>query len=143
MIKFKVFAGLFFLICGMSQSNAQTYKFLTTGFSVLEKDEKGNWGNWSDLQDASLVVTLDTKKDRIIVYSQEIQLYKIVEYQAEQETEEDRTYPFTCASEDGEPVMISIITRKKQNNRKQLYIAHKNVILVYNIITYIEKNDKG
>ena len=109
----------------------------------MEKDEKGNWGKWSDLQDASIVVTLDTKKDRIVVYSQELQLYRIVEYQAEQETEDDLTYPFSCAGEDGEPVVITIITRKKQNNRKQMYIAHRDVVLVYNIINYPEKGDRG
>ena len=142
MTKFKLVALLFFLIGGLQQSQSQTYKFLTTGFSVLEKDPKGNWGKWSDLQDASIVITLDTKKDRIVVYSQELQLYKIVEYQPEQDNEEDLTYPFSCASEDGEPVTITIITRKKQNNRKQLYITHRDVILVYNIINFPEKNPK-
>ena len=143
MTKLKLAVFICSMVFGMQHASGQTYKFLTTGFSVLEKDDKGNWGKWSDLQDASIVVTLDTQKDRIVVYSQEIQIYRIVEYQAEQDTEEDRTYPFSCAGEDGEPVTISIITRKKQNNRKQLYITHKNVILVYNIITYPEKSDKG
>lgn len=143
MIKIKMLAILLILAAGIHKTNAQTYKFLTTGFSVLEKDEKGKWGKWSNLQDASIVITLDTKKDRIIVYSQEIQLYKIVQYQAEQENADDRTYPFTCADEDGVPVTISIITRKNQDNRKQIYIARRDIIVVYNIIMYPEKSDKG
>lgn len=141
-MRFKIIV-LFLMLAFFNNADAQTYKFLTTGFSVLEKDAKGKWGKWSDLNDASIVITLDTKKDRIIVYSQEIQLYKIVEYQPEQENSDDRTYPFVCADEDGVPVTISIITRKNQNNRKQLYITRKGIIVVYNIINCPEKSDKG
>ena len=142
MNKFKIIAALLFFIGIIANAEAQSYRFLTTGFSVLEKNEKGAWGKWSEVQPASIVVTLDTKKDRIIVYSQELQLYKIVEYQKEQENEDDLTYPFICAGEDGEPVTISIITRKKQGNRKQLYITHRDVILVYNIVNYSDPKTK-
>jgi hypothetical protein len=140
MTKLKTIALLCFLICACAEMNAQSYKFLATGFSVMEKDEKGNWGKWSELQPSSITITLDTDKNRIIVYSQEIQLYKIVQYQKKQENDDDLTYPFTCADEDGWPFIISIITRKKQDNRKQMYINQKNTIIVYNIINYPDKN---
>lgn len=122
-----------FLTTFIQQSYCQVYKFQTTGFSVLEKNEKGNWGKWSDLQDASIVITLDTTKNRIIVYSQEIQLYEIMNYEKVQENENDEIYTFQCRNDDGEPFVISIIKRKNQENRKQLYINQKNVIVVYNI----------
>jgi hypothetical protein len=121
------------LILGYQQAEAQSYKFLATGFSVLEKKPRGGWGDWSDLQKTSLVITLDTSKDRIIVYSQEIQLYQIVEYHEKEENENDLIYPFTCRDDDGQIFSIQIITRKKQGNRKQLYINQSEVILVYNI----------
>ncbi len=136
MNNFKIFLCVIFLVVGLSAANAQTYKFLTTGFSVLEKNERGSWGKWSEFEDASIAITLDTKKDRIVVYSQEIQLYKIVQYQDEIENENDHTYPFSCVDEDGTPVVITIITRKNQNNRKQLYITRSNFIVVYNIINF-------
>lgn len=129
-------AMLLVLMAGVTTSNAQSYKFLTTGFSVLEKNERGSWGKWSDFMDASIVVNLDAKKDRIVVYSQEIQLYKIVQYHDELDTESDHTYGFSCVDEDGVPVMITIITRKQQNNRMQLYITRRDIIVVYNIINY-------
>lgn len=123
-----------FLLIGSSHCvSSQIYKFQTTGFTVLEKNEKGSWGKWSDFQDASLVVTLDTNKNRIIIYSQEIQLYEIVNYEEKKDTENDETYSFSCRNDDGEAFLISIITRKKQDNRKQLYINHKDVIVAYNI----------
>ncbi len=124
------------------QAEAQVYKFITTGFSVLEKNEKGDWGKWSDLKDASIVIALDTNKNRIIVYSQEVQLYDILSYEKTEENDTDVIHPFTCKDDDGLPFTISIITRKNQGNRKQLYINQKNVIVVYNIINFREKNER-
>lgn len=129
------YIAIFLSIFGSKQfALGQVYKFQTTGFTVLEKNEKGSWGKWSDFQDASIVVTLDTNKNRIIVYSQEIQLYEIVNYEEKQDNENDEIYPFSCRNDDGESFLISIITRKKQGNRKQLYINHKDVIIAYTII---------
>lgn len=136
MIKIKVLLIIAYLVFGIQQSNGQVHKFVTTGFSVLEKNEKGKWGKWSDLQKASIVITLDTNKNRIIVYSQEIQLYEILNYHDKEENENDIVYPFTCKNDDGDSFTISIITRKKQKNRKQLYIAHKKAIVLYNIINF-------
>ena len=138
MTKLKTFIILFLLAAGL-QANAQVYRFKTTGFSVLEKNEKGKWGEWSDLQKTEMIVTLDTNKNRIIIYSQEIQLYKIVKYEPEEENENDLIYAFSCADEEGRPFTISIITRKNQGGRKQMYINQKDVILMYNIENYKDK----
>jgi hypothetical protein len=142
MMQLKKIIIVLFLILGIQQTYSQEYKFQTTGFSVLERDSKGNWGKWSDLQKASLVISLDTNKNRIIIYSQEIQLYEILNYEAKQENENDETYSFSCRDDDGVPFVISIITRKNQGNRKQLYINQKNVIIVYNIVNFIDKKNK-
>lgn len=120
----------------------KVFKFLTTGFSVMERDPNGKWGKWSDLKPASIVVTLDTKKGRIVVYSQEIQLYDILNYEKIEENDSDIIYPFTCTDDDGRPFTISVITRKKQGNRKQLYINQQDVVLMYNIENFPDKNIK-
>ena len=131
---------LFFLLSiGIENTYAQVYKFEATGFSVLEKDTKGAWGKWSDLQPVNIVITLDTDKNRIVVYSKETQLYEIQNYEEKQESESDEIYPFVCKDIDGEEFTISIITRKNQANRKQLYINQKNVIIVYNIVNFPDK----
>ena len=133
----KYLKNICIILClvGITQyASGQVYKFQTTGFTVSEKNEKGVWGKWSDFQKASLVVTLDTNKNRIIIYSQEIQLYEIVNYEEKQDNENDEIFHFSCRNDDGEPFLISIITRKKQGNRKQLYINHKDAIIAYTII---------
>ena len=134
---------LFFLLSiGIENTYGQVYKFEATGFSVLEKDTKGAWGKWSDLQPVNIVIILDTDKNRIVVYSKEIQLYEIQNYEEKQESESDEIYPFVCKDIDGEEFTISIITRKNQSNRKQLYINQKNVIIVYNIVNFPDKGIK-
>ncbi|MEN9908287.1 MAG: hypothetical protein RLZZ540_1436 [Bacteroidota bacterium] len=136
MTKIKCFyICLLFLGLGVQQSYSQTYRFKTSGFSVLEKNEKGKWGKWSDLSLVNILVTLDTNKNRILVYSQNIQLFEILTYQPESESESDLVYSFTCKDNDGIDCTVSIITRKKQENRKQLYITYNDHVIVYNIFT--------
>lgn len=133
MNKIKIYIVLFFLVLGLQHSYGQNYKFKTSGFSVLEKNEKGKWGNWSDLNLVNILVTLDTNKNRIVVYSKIIQLFEIVDYQATEENDTDIVYSFSCKDNEGVNCTLSIITRKKQDNRKQLYINYDNRIVVYNI----------
>ncbi|MFE3866741.1 hypothetical protein ACFX5E_01475 [Flavobacterium sp. LS2P90] len=133
MTKTKIYIILLFLGLGLQQSYSQNYKFKTSGFSVLEKNEKGKWGKWSDLGLVNILVTLDTTKNRIVIYSQAIQLFEIIDYQATEENDSDIVYSFTCKDNNGEDCTISIITRKKQDNRKQLYVNYENRIIVYNI----------
>jgi hypothetical protein len=133
MTKVKVYIVLLFLGLGLQQMYSQKYKFKTSGFSVLEKNEKGKWGKWSDLNLVNLMVSLDTDKSRIIVYSQIIQLFEIIVYQPVAENENDIVYSFTCKDNDGVDCTVSIITRKKQDNRKQLYINYDDRIILYNI----------
>ena len=126
---------LFFLLIGFGwqQSYGQVYKFSTSGFSVLEKNDKGKWGNWSDLELSKMMVSLDTNKNRIVIYSQIIQLFEIVDYLPVSENETDIVYSFSCKDNDRIDCTLSIITRKKQNNRKQLYINYGNQIITYNL----------
>ncbi len=132
----KIIFVLVFLCLGLNRSYSQTYNFKTSGFSVLEKDEKGKWGKWSDLDLVNIFVTLDTNKDRIVIYSQIVQLFEITDYLPVEENETDIVYTFSCKDNNGEDCTLSIITRKKQGNRKQLYINYTDRIIVYNIINY-------
>lgn len=126
---------LLFLVLCLQQAYSQTYQFKTSGFSVLEKNERGKWGEWSNLDLVNLSVVLDTNKHRIVVYSQEIQLFKILDYIEREENDTDIVYSFMCKDNDGRECKLSIITRKKQDYRKQLYINYDNHIIVYNIFS--------
>jgi hypothetical protein len=136
MAKIKIIIVLVFLVMGLHQSYSQTYKFKTSGFSVMKKDQKGKWGKWSDLNLVNILVKLDTDKSRIIVYSEIIQLFEIINYVPLEENETDSVYTFTCKDNNGDDCTLSIITRKNQDNRKQLYINYDNRIIVYNISNF-------
>ncbi|MGL5111066.1 MAG: hypothetical protein ACRC6O_00345 [Flavobacterium sp.] len=114
-------------------SNAQTYKFQTSGYSVLEKNEKGKWGDWSELDLLKIPISLDTSKHRIVVYTAVPQIYSIEDYAEIQENNTDIIYSFTCKDENGDACTLMIITRKQQDNRKQLYINYEHRIYLYNI----------
>ncbi|PIF33645.1 hypothetical protein CLU81_4266 [Flavobacterium sp. 9] len=124
-----------FLAFGLQQVQGQSYQFKTSGFSVLEKNEKGKWGEWSNLDLVNLSVILDTNKHRIVVYSMEIQLFNIEDYIEREENDTDIVYSFMCKDNDGKNCKLSIITRKKQDYRKQLYINYDDHIIVYNIFS--------
>lgn len=113
---------------------SQDYRFKTTSISVADKLKSGKWDKWSKVQDANLVVTLDTKKNRIVIYSEIIQLFEILEYVNVVETKTDDTATFICIDNEGEDCTLSIITRKNQGNRKQLYVTYEDRILNYNIV---------
>ena len=136
MAKIKIIIALAFFALGLQKSHSQTYRFKTSGLSVMQKDQKGKWGKWSDLNLVNILVALDTDKSRIIVYSEVIQLFEIIDYIPLEESETDSIYSFTCKDNNGEDCTLSIITRKKQGNRKQLYINYDNRIIVYNISNY-------
>jgi hypothetical protein len=136
MTKIKIIIVLAFLGMGLQQSYGQTYKFKTSGFSFMEKNQNGKWGKWSNLDLVNILVALDTDKNRIVVYSEIIQLFEIIDYQPLEENETDSVYTFVCKDNNGDDCTLSIITRKQQDNRKQLYINYNNRIIVYNISNY-------
>ena len=115
------------------QTYSQVYRFKTTSLCVATKLLNNKWDKWSKAKEVSLVVTLDASKNRIIVYSEILQLFEILEYVDEVETDKDKTVAFVCRNNDGEICNISIITRKNQGNRMQLYITYNDNILNYNI----------
>jgi hypothetical protein len=133
MSKIKLYIVLLFLSLCLQKSYGQKYEFKTSSFSVLEKNDRDKWGNWSDLKLVNILVSLDTDKSRIIVYSEVIQLFEIIVYQSTEESDTDIVYSFTCKDNNGDDCTLSIITRKNQDNRKQLYIDYDNRIIVYNI----------
>jgi len=127
---------LLFLFVGLNQGFSQVYKFKTTGLSVAVKEKNGKYGDWSELKLVNILVNLDTNKNRIVVYSEAIQLFEIVQYLHEEESKTDIIYPFECKDNNGEDCNVSFVTRKNQGNRKQLYIKYEDRVLMYNVVNF-------
>lgn len=124
---------LLLLIAGGNELYSQDYRFITTGVSVSEKDKKGKWSDYTDFKKAEIIINLNTDKNRIMIYSNVEQLFRIVEYYDKKSTPTDDIASFQCVTNDGENCVVSIYTRKNQGNRKQLYIYYKDRIIVYNM----------
>ncbi len=124
---------LFVLLCANAMLPAQTITLKTSSVSFVEKTERGNWGKWSDFVDAEIIITIDAKKDRIVVNSPTIQMFTIKSYGDKIETDTDKIVPFDCVDNNGSQCKILAITRKKEGNRMQFYINYSEVKFVYNI----------
>lgn len=124
---------LFVLVCSSITSYAQTISMTTSSVSFVEKTAKGGFGKWSDFVEAKVLITIDAKKDRIVVNSPTIQMFTIKSYGEKIETDTDKTVPFDCIDNNGSKCKILVVTRKKEGDRMQFYINYSEVKFVYNI----------
>jgi hypothetical protein len=122
-----------FLVLSAQKMAAQVYRFKASSFSLVEKNEDGTWGKWTNPEESTVIITLDGNKDRIVIGSKEIQVYKIISYGEKIVSGDDETIPLNCMLTDGRACTILIITRKGQGNRKQFYINFEDVKIVYNV----------
>lgn len=126
---------VFLFLIASASAFAQQFKFKTTSLTVLERGGKFNeWGKWSEPLETQLFVTLDFDKNRIVVYSREIQHYKIIESLPKEVTEVDEINSFLCKNQFGEQAKLSFIVRKNEKNKTQLYIYFTDIIFCYDII---------
>ena len=130
---------LFFLFLFSFASHAQQFRFKTTALSVLEKDNKGNWGKWSKPEATELFVTLDYDKNKIVIYSREIQHYTIVEYLEKEVTKSDEINSYLCKNQEGTAVKISFFTSLHPPNKPQLYVYFKDFVFCYDVVEEVTK----
>ena len=132
MKKFRFFLLFLFLSVGL-KSVGQTIMLKSSSVSITEKKPNGKWSDWSDFVKAELLITIDAKKDRIVVNSPEIQVFTITTYGDRIESETTKTVPFDCIDNNGSKCKILAVTRKDEGNRMQFYINYSEVKFVYNI----------
>jgi hypothetical protein len=114
-------------------ASAQPIRFKTSSVSFADKKDNGDWNEWSDFVDANVLITLDPKRDLITVNSSEVQSFKIKAYGEIQDTDDVNIVPFECIDNKFSKCNVLIITKKKENNRMQIYINYNEVKFVYNI----------
>jgi hypothetical protein len=134
----KILLILFFCFSFFYTASAQTIAFRTSAVSACEKNMRtNNWGRWTEFVKAEIVITIDAKKDLIVVNSQETQAFRINAYYDKQSNEKQDIVMFDCTDNNGSKCKILVITRKDENNRKQFYINYNEVRFVYNIVETI------
>ena len=125
---------LLLIFCFFSIKNvAQVYRFKAVSFSVMEKTSKDKWGEWTEFEPSTTIISIDGKKDRIVIASREIQLFKIVNYGKKISNKKTDTFVFNCVDNDGGAVTIIVITYINEDDRMQFYINYQDVKMVYNV----------
>ena len=133
---------LLFLFFASVTTYAQKYNFKTSGYMVSQKDNKGNWSDWSKLQKSEMTVLLDMESHRIVVYSEVLQLFSIMKYGNQETIGDDNVVKFNCVDNNGVECVLAIYTRKKQGGRNQLYITYEDMIIAYNMTVLEDKPAK-
>ena len=133
---------LLFLFFASVTTYAQKYNFKTSGYMVSQKDNKGNWSEWSKLQKSEMTVLLDMESHRIVVYSEVLQLFSIMKYGNQETIGDDDVVKFNCVDNNGVECVLAIYTRKKQGGRNQLYITYEDMIIAYNMTVLEDKPAK-
>ena len=133
---------LLFLFFVSTLSYAQKFNFKTSGYMVSQKDNKGNWSDWSKLQKSEMTVLLDMESHRIVVYSEILQLFSIMKYGNQETIGDDDVVKFNCVDNNGVECVLAIYTRKKQGGRNQLYITYEDMIIAYNMTVLEDKPAK-
>lgn len=121
------------LVAGMQPVSAQKYRFKASSLSIMDRDKKGQWSEWSEFKPADVVITLDGDKDRIVVHSKDIQLYRITAYYDKIANDKEETLGFECLDNNGEMCVILLVTRKDEGGRMQFYINYRDLKMVYNV----------
>ena len=109
-------------------------KMKTTSFAYNYKENGYSWTNWSDFEEASILVLMDLGRDRITVYSKDTQVYDIAKDEGKTtDTDGDDFYSFLCVNEDGKACRVRLAKLNSQGGRNQLYVEFDDMKWVYNL----------
>ncbi|MCE2682325.1 MAG: hypothetical protein ACK49D_07195 [Flavobacteriia bacterium] len=116
-----------------SNSFSQVVKLRSTTMLFRLPTEDNDWTDWSEPEEASVLITWDTSKNRITIYSATTQEYDIADYQGKETDDDgDDFLSFYCVDGEGETCLVKLATLNSQNGRKQVYVFCDNKILLYN-----------
>lgn len=123
---------LFGLLCiGATQAQTQWYK--ATEFAVRVVDN-GRWTDWSDWASVNIKIKFDIDNDIIIIYSNETQIYKILESVDPPYDPGGVSIKFRVIDQDYDKGSLRL--RVQNNGTSQIYIDFADVSWVYNVVKY-------
>lgn len=130
--KFILLLGLFTLAMHMGYS--QVYKLKSSSVAFKYKSTDDEWTNWSDWEETSVIVVLDTENDRIKIFSKEPQIYDVIEDEGEKTDEDgDDIWSLYCVNEDGLTCRVRLVQLNSQEGRLQLYVDFNDMSWAYNV----------
>lgn len=130
----KFILTFFFLfgLLGVSQIDAQIYKYNTFQFAYKVKNTSGIWTSWSDWETSDMLLTINLDTDVITVYSTRRQVYKVLDDMGAYTDESGgRQQKFYVIDQDGDYGYVRL--RIETNGNSQVYIDFNDIMWVYNV----------
>lgn len=125
---------LLLLLVSYTSVNAELLKFKTTAFAENTYNySTRSWSGWSDWRDSNMLLTIDTDRSTIVVYSPAIQIYKI--YEAEDsyyDSDGDLHVPFKFVDQDYDRGVVKLLQRKSGSS--EVYIEFANIRWCYRVV---------
>ncbi len=131
-ILFILFISLIGLFAVSNDVSAQTYYYRTTGFAIKYQTSYG-WTDWSDWQRSSMKMKIDLDDDMIVIYSDKVQIYRVIEHSGTYTDESGgKQTKFFIVDQDNDYGYIRL--RIERNGNSQIYVDFADVMWVYNVV---------
>lgn len=121
---------MFGLFC-VGAVQAQTQWFKATEFAVRVVDN-GRWTKWSDWESIDINIKFDLSNDLIIIYSQETQIYKVLEQVKSPYDSNGTQVKFRVLDQDYDKGFLRL--RVENNGNSQIYVDYADISWVYNVV---------
>lgn len=122
------------LFCFVQINYADVTKLRTSSIAYQYYNEySGVWGDWGPWQDCNVLIVIDDRGERIIIYSQETQEYDIIAFTKENEDYESKSYHYDCIDAKGLRCQVRLRIYDDYSKGSQLYIDYSDMRWVYSI----------
>lgn len=121
---------MFGLFCvGAVQAQTQWFKATELAIKVVNN---GNWTKWSDWESVDIDIKFDLSNDLIIIYSQEIQIYKVLDQVKSPYDSNGTQVKFKVLDQDYDKGFLRL--RVENNGNSQIYVDYADISWVYNVV---------
>lgn len=122
-----IFALLACLCIGTAEAESLFYRASYFAYKFVEND---HWNEWSDWEPSKIVLSIDTDKETITIYSEQEQRYIILDRGDEdKDAAGGEQVEFSVVDQDGDNGVIRV--RAQKNSVLQLYVEFNNIMWVY------------
>ena len=123
-----IFALLACLCFGIAEAESLFYR--ASYFAYKYVDDDNHWNEWSDWEPSKIVLSIDTDKETITIYSEQEQRYIILDRgDDDQDAAGGEQVEFSVIDQDGDTGVVRV--RAQKNSVLQLYVEFNNIMWVY------------
>ena len=118
------------LIFGFGIAEAESLFYRASFFAYKYVDDDNQWHEWSDWEPSKIVLSIDTDKETITIYSEQEQRYIILDRgDDDQDDAGGEQVEFSVIDQDGDTGVVRV--RAQKNSVLQLYVEFNNIMWVY------------